>query len=108
MNNNYITIPRAVSAISEIETGFLSALPTVETDEAENRVKLVCAALGAARKGIENLAPSPAIETLKIRLTLGRLRMNYEATTQEARTAYLTALMDVERELFGDPGAAGR
>ena len=75
--NNYITIPRAVSAISEIETGFLSALPTVETDEVENRVKLVCAALGAARKGIENLAPSPAIETLKIRLTLGRLRMNY-------------------------------
>lgn len=57
---------------------------------------------------IELLPYVSAIEADKIRLRLARLRMNYKATTQEARTAYLTALMDVERELFGDPGEAGR
>ena len=57
---------------------------------------------------IELLPYVSAIEDKKIRLRLARLRMNYNATTQEARTAYLTALMDVERELFGDPGEAGR
>lgn len=79
------------------------------SDNCSRETQEICDLMHSQIISIIELIPYvSAIEEYKVRLKLARLRMNYEATTQEARTGYLTALMDVERELFGDPGEAGR
>lgn len=79
------------------------------SDDCSSDIKEICNLMHDQIIDVIQLLPyDSAIEDIKIRLLLARLRMNYNAKTQEARTAYLSALMDVERELFGDPGEAGR